>query len=220
MTETLWTIYQLEQQAKKKGGRVHYLLGNHEIMILKGDLRFVHPKYTYISEKILETPITVLYGTDSVLGQWLRTKQTMIRINDILFVHAGINPEILTKDLDISKINNTIRANLDTPMDSIKTDDLLYFLFYKNGPLWYRGFFPDEKDYQQLEEVEIQRILDYFNVKHIIVGHTTQERITPLFDQAILAVDSGLQYGDRGDALLWENEKFYKATVTGKPTEL
>jgi hypothetical protein len=220
VTETLWTIYQLEQQAKDKGGRVHYLLGNHEIMVLKGDLRFVHPKYIYVSEQILETPITVLYGTDSVLGQWLRTKQTIIRINDILFVHAGIHPEILARNMDLNKINNTIRANLDTPMDAIKTDELLDFLFYTNGPQWYRGFFPDEKDYQQLEGMEIQRILDYFNVKHIIVGHTTLDQITPLFGQAILAVDSGLQYGDRGDALLWEKGKFYKATVTGKPAEL
>jgi hypothetical protein len=52
------------------------------------------------------------------------------------------------------------------------------------------------------------------------VGHTTLDQITPLFGQAILAVDSGLQYGDRGDALLWEKGKFYKATVTGKPAEL
>lgn len=220
VTETLWTIHQLEQQAKKKGGYVHYLLGNHEIMALKGDLRYVHPKYTFISEQILETPLPVLYGTDSVLGQWLRTKHTIIRINDILFVHAGIHPEIITRNLDIKAINISVRGNLDTPMETIKADEFLDFLFYKNGPLWYRGFFPNDENIPQTDPVELQSILDFFQVKHIIVGHTTQEHISPLFDKKVIAVDSGLKYGDRGEALLWENGKFYKAFVTGKPAEL
>lgn len=220
VTESLWTIHQLEQQAKEKGGRVHYLLGNHEVMVLKGDLRYVHPKYTYVSEQILETPMTVLYGTDSILGQWLRTKHTIIRINDILFVHAGIAPEILARNLDIKTINGTVRSNLDTPMETIKADESLDFLFYKNGPLWFRGFFPDEENDQKKEPPELQRILDYFNVKYIIVGHTTQEHITPLFEKKVLAVDSGLKYGDRGEALLWKKGKFYKASVTGKPAVL
>ena len=37
--ETLLLIYKLAQQAKKKGGRVHFLLGNHEYMVLHNDLR-------------------------------------------------------------------------------------------------------------------------------------------------------------------------------------
>lgn len=42
--ECLWLIYKLEQGAKTKGGYVHTLLGNHDIMNLSGDLRYVQPK--------------------------------------------------------------------------------------------------------------------------------------------------------------------------------
>jgi len=37
-------LMRLEQQAAKAGGRVHALLGNHEVMNLVGDLRYVNPE--------------------------------------------------------------------------------------------------------------------------------------------------------------------------------
>ena len=39
VNEVLWLIYKLEIQARKMGGRVHFLLGNHDYMDLQGDIR-------------------------------------------------------------------------------------------------------------------------------------------------------------------------------------
>jgi hypothetical protein len=41
--EVLDLLMRLEKEAKKAGGRVHALLGNHEAMNLLGDLRYVNP---------------------------------------------------------------------------------------------------------------------------------------------------------------------------------
>ena len=113
-------------------------------------------------------------------------------------------------------INHLIRDNLDTPLETIKEDEWLTFLFFKDGPLWYRGYFPDEEDFVRLETPAIQQILDYFKVKHIIVGHTTQKEVTPLYDRRVFATDTGIKHGNEGEALLWNKGKFYRATVEGK----
>jgi len=41
----LWLLYKLEDEAKASGGRVHVLLGNHDIMNLSGDHRYTEAKY-------------------------------------------------------------------------------------------------------------------------------------------------------------------------------
>jgi len=53
MTEALWFIHQLEKEAKRYGGCVHFVLGNHEVMVLRGDLRYVNEKYTRFTAKKL-----------------------------------------------------------------------------------------------------------------------------------------------------------------------
>ena len=50
VTQCLWLIYKLEQEAAKQGGRVHYLLGNHEAMNLQGNAGYVAPKYLGLAQ--------------------------------------------------------------------------------------------------------------------------------------------------------------------------
>jgi hypothetical protein len=45
VTECLWLMYKLEGEALAAGGRVHFLLGNHEVMNLSGDHTYVRSKY-------------------------------------------------------------------------------------------------------------------------------------------------------------------------------
>ena len=52
-------LIDLEKQARKAGGRVHALLGNHEVMNMLGDLRYVTPEEyasyrSFDSEKLRE----------------------------------------------------------------------------------------------------------------------------------------------------------------------
>ncbi len=55
VTECLWLIYSLEEKAKAVGGYVHFVLGNHEIMNLQGDFRYVQEKYK-ITAQVMARP--------------------------------------------------------------------------------------------------------------------------------------------------------------------
>jgi len=85
VTEILWHLFNLEKQAARAGGMVHLLLGNHEGMLFSGDRRYLNEKYI-LTEKLMNTRYIDLYGENSVLGKWLRSKPVMISIDDLLFL--------------------------------------------------------------------------------------------------------------------------------------
>ncbi len=87
--EILWLLYKLDQQASQAGGHVHVMLGNHEMMTLNNDLRYLNRKYAYTSG-VLGTMYGNLFSSNSVLGAWLRSKHVVLNINDIIFVHGGL----------------------------------------------------------------------------------------------------------------------------------
>jgi hypothetical protein len=216
VTELMWTVYSLEQQAMRRGGRVHFLLGNHEVMPFYGDYRYVHKKYIQACLHILKIPYPQLYGPDTILGQWLRSKNTIIRINDILLVHAGVHPAIMEQKLKKRTINFLIRSNIGVAVEALKSVDILNFLFFDNGPLWFRGYFKDVEGQPKITPEVIQQTLDYFNAKTIVVGHTTLDQVTPLFKNRVIAIDSGIKSGEKGEALLWKKGRFYRAQLSGK----
>src|SRR5215203_716853 len=108
VTELLWFIYSLEEKAKDAGGYVHFILGNHEIMNLSADLRYVNKKYLD-NAGLLDQKYTSLYDENSELGRWLRTKNIIERIGDFVFTHGGISTAINNLNLSIRDINKLAR---------------------------------------------------------------------------------------------------------------
>ena len=137
VTECLWLIYSLEEKARKMGGYVHFVLGNHEIMNLNGDWRYVHPKYATSSS----IPYTALYNGNSELWRWVCTKNIIEKIGDTLFVHAGISKELLRLNLSVAEINNLARPYY-TKTNELYSDPALNTIFNsENSPFWYRGYY-------------------------------------------------------------------------------
>ena len=57
-----------------------------------------------------------------------------------------------------------------------------------DGPLWYRGYFPNGGAPAAASLQDIDRIREHFGVQTILVGHTTVPTITPLYQGKVIAV--------------------------------
>ena len=227
-------LQKLEKQAKKAGGRLHLLIGNHEHMNITGDLRYVHPGeyeafetrdskqlrnnyYAYVvntleqqREALLasggdpsnlpvvdddfkrdwykEHPLgfvehRLAWQKGGELFQWIAAHNTVIRINNVLFLHGGLSAELLP--LSITDINERIRAELNR--EALEGEPLGAA---DNGPLWYRGLARGD---EVVERAALDSVLDHFGANMIVLGHTPDlNAITPRFGGAVVIIDTGI----------------------------
>ncbi len=205
-TECLWLLYKLESEAEKHGGKLHFILGNHEIMNLNNNTKYVD-KLILKNSFLIRKSYDSLYGIDSELGRWLRSKNIAMKIGDLLFVHAGISSSIDSLNLSIENLNKITLANIGLRKEQIKGAENLAVTSSKIGPYWYRGYFNDAVD-----EESLGRILKKYDAQRIIVGHTIVDTISYLFNGKVIAVDEEHQENIKKGymhALLIENGKFY-----------
>ena len=218
VTQCLWLIYKLEQQASKHGGNVHFILGNHELLDLKGKNAHVRSKYKRLASKLGLDYTKDFYGINSELGRWIRTKNTIEKIGDIIFVHGGISQEIIDLKLSIKEINHIVRDNIG----SLNYPDSISKIINGNkGPLKDRGMGHDQNS-------ETAKIIDnvkqYFNVSTIIIGHSTVHDIEQNYDNSLINVDVHFPHKDtdtiRGKGLLIELDNRFKVDDLGNKEKI
>lgn len=215
LSEVLWLIYSLEEKAKAAKGYVHFVLGNHEIMNLNGDLRYVHSKY-YEHAKLLNRTYLSLYDENTELGRWLRTKNIMEKVGPILFMHGGASRYINYMAAPIDEINKMARPYYaDTTYNY--PDKKIELLFSDEGPLWYRGYYLG-KDKATMGQVD--STLNLYGTSYIATGHTiVSEVINSYFNGKIFNTDVSHAKGF-SQAILFENKKFYRVNNKGERWEL
>ena len=182
----LWLTYKLDFESSLVGGKVHVLLGNHEEMVLRGDVRYVEKRYLEFCNEI-GIQYQDLFGAETEIGKWLRTKNTIVKIGNNLFVHGGIGMEFIEREITIPQANNLIRENLGKSRSEL--EETAEFLFRSNGPLWYRGMVLTSPERNPLSVEETSEILDYFKVSRAIVGHCIVPDIIKLRDGMVVAID-------------------------------
>ena len=90
-----------------------------------------------------QTPIgfielVLAFAPDGEYGRWLRERDTMVRINGIVFIHGGVSPAVAP--LGCAAINATVRSELKSAPTSTHPEQLASLLASReDGPLWYRG---------------------------------------------------------------------------------
>lgn len=184
VTPVLWLIYKLEQEAAASGGRVHYILGNHEIKNLQGNFQSNHDKYSSVAA-ILGRRQSDLLGEEAFLGRWLASKNTVEVIDGILFVHGGLHPGLMEQSWSLEDMNRIVRDRYRRawyPKQQADQEDFL--IDPRTGPSWYRGYFKD-----RLTQDQVDRTLAHFGATSVVVGHTLNWRVRTLFDGKVIAID-------------------------------
>jgi hypothetical protein len=208
--EILWFLFDLEKQAEKEGGKVHILLGNHDVMVLDNDIRYSHQKYLY-TQGVLQTRYFELFSDKSVLGRWLRSKNMIIKINDDIITHAGISSEVVSLGLTARELNDHYRTIFSALGEYKPSNKIAEVLHGNEGLLWYRGY----KNADQYTPDSIQMMLDHFGGKRIIVGHSIVKNIEAYFDYRVILVDCGLGAGKDGEILLYQSDEYHRGLSDG-----
>jgi hypothetical protein len=191
-------LMKLEKQAARAGGAVHALLGNHEVMVLQDYWVYVHPGEVKAFGGVEEYRAAM--SADGAYGKWIRTHNTVVKINDLLFVHAGITPPVA--HMSLAEINKTIRAELAKGDDNgIATD--------ASGPLWTRELAIGVSDKHE----ELDETLKNYGAKSMVIGHTVAtEGVVSKAGGRLIRIDVGMSKFYEGPAacLVVEKGRFYE----------
>ncbi|MCE5277520.1 MAG: metallophosphoesterase [Planctomycetaceae bacterium] len=213
-------MMKLETQAAAAGGMVHQLLGNHEVMVMQHT-------YLYTSASDFasfggRSGLKSALGPAGRYGRWLRSRNAVIKINDVLFVHGGIPGKYASRSLD--ELNDAIRSRIDAGWS-------LGGLLGRGGPLWYRGW--TSKNASSVAD-RCKDAFAAYDVQHAVVGHTT-DGIATFGSGRVILIDSAMTPDLKGEpsALVIEkgvftavyparakealNVHYYRANVAAAP---
>jgi hypothetical protein len=196
--QILELLERLAADAAKSGGAVHVLNGNHEVMNVAGDLRYVTEDgfrdYAAVPAPSGTNPARELppeargraaaFQPGSPLARKLAQRNTIAIVGDTLFAHAGV----LSKHVryGIGRINDDVRrylrGDVATAPDIAIGDD---------APIWTRAYGGPEPGAAACRE--LAAVLEALSVKRLVVGHTVQKAgVTSACDGRVYRADVGL----------------------------
>lgn len=205
--EILDLFEHLRAGAEAAGGAFYPLLGNHEVMNVELDFRYVTQggfddfadiDYSTSDDEVMAYPRdqrgrVAAFRPGGEYALYLSEHYVIVQVEDSVFVHGGVLPEHV--DVGLDRINeNTqewMRGERRMP-DVLKSSD---------APTWSRHYSdePTDADCALLAEV-----LDLLGASRMVVAHTVQERgINPGCEEQVWRVDVGMAayYGGTPEVL-------------------
>ncbi len=210
VTECLWLLYRLESQAEAQGGKIHMIMGNHDIMNLIYDFRYVAQKYINNVQLMGET-LQSIYATDTELGRWLRTKNIIEKAEPFIFLHGGISPGVDALGLSYDEINYWGRFRMDSTCTT--SECTIINGGSAVGIYWYRGMAEENLTQQQVDT-----IISHFGGDMVVIGHTVFDNITLLYNDKVICIDLDHEYNYTNGfmrALFYENGNIYNFYTNG-----
>ena len=196
----------LTPQAAKAGGQILWLNGNHEVMNVAGDLRYVTPGGFVDFEDapgIDKSAPRVQSVPPQARARWaafmpggpyakiLAERRIVVIVDDSVFAHGGVLPHHVEYGFDAINDHAAgwMRDERDAP--AILQSDA--------SPIWTRAYGGPDADCTQLEEV-----LTALGAKRLVIGHTVQKGgASSACNDRVWRIDVGMaaHYGGTPQAL-------------------
>jgi hypothetical protein len=178
--EVLDLTEKLKSQAKAAGGAFHALSGNHEIMNVSRDFRYVTPGG--FEDFAGEQGRGAAFEPGGRYAALLAERPIFMRVGDTLFVHGGILPKHALYGLNRmhEELRSWIMGRLPFPPAIVMAAD---------GPIWTRTYSQAPQAAECAALAETLRMLD---AKRMVMGHTVRPNIHSECDGLAWLIDVGM----------------------------
>lgn len=180
--EVIQLIEKLRPEATAFNSELIVLCGNHEIMNLTGDFRYVTEPAdaTFVSRE--GQPRSELFAQGGEYALMLSQYPLVKIIAGNVFVHGGVSPDHVAMGIDV--INQNAKEWAEGT-----TDIILPEVESGTSVVWMRDYSdaPTAEACDMLDET-----LELLNAKRMIVGHTVQGGINPSCDMKVIKIDVGM----------------------------
>lgn len=163
-------FFRLAKEALNAGGSVINVLGNHELMNIQQDLRYVSAgDFAAFGGRKARAEA---WAPDGWLGKQVRRFPVTAKVDNVLFVHAGLSPEFLKDGRGLKGVNEDMALALkfNAPKNTAQS-----MLLKSKGPVWTREFSMPHNTVAMCKKLD--KVLELTGTKRMVVGHTIQDSL-------------------------------------------
>jgi hypothetical protein len=198
------------------------VLGNHEIMDMLGDLRYLHPREAALARAHGVGYERMLHASESVLGRWLASKPGAIRVDGALIAHGGVATDFA--GLSLPQLDALLAGYLSPSLlyrdpktaenaaDSLRLQGRDDFFWHPRSLFWFRDYVESDSIGAQLDSV-----LHHFRAEVMVVGHTARPTIEVRYDGRLIAAHTP-RYGADLLLLVRERGRYHRFRIDEKGT--
>ncbi len=185
----------LAEQAHAAGGAVYALWGNHEVMNVELDLRYIHDdawapfddiEYSDDDAELQaydedQRGRIAAFRPGGPYAVMLAGRNGAMVVGETAFVHGGVLPEHASYGIEAFNAESQAWMRGETAQVGLLTQS--------ESPVWARAY-SDEPGLAQCAQLE--QALETLGAERMVVGHTVQDEINPACDGRVWRIDVGM----------------------------